>query len=324
MKTNRLLARLAATLALVIAPAGAADAGTGTIQGRVQNARTGEYIERARLQMTGMNLETFTDEGGFYRFTQVPTGEISIETFFTGLPAAVVRVTVTPGAVVERDIMVGSADPAAPVKLAEFVVDVSREMAASAIAINEQRFAPNIKNVVSTDEFGYVPEGNAADFLKFLPGISIDVVGGNSREVSINGAPAENVPITLDGFNMASSGVGNVNTTRTVAMDMFSVNNVARIEVEYTPTPESQGSALAGSVNMVPRSAFERSRPVLNVSAFVMMRSNEHGFHRTPGPRQSPSRKFDPGFDFAYVMPSTIASASPFRGARRRISPRSR
>ncbi|MDO8539329.1 MAG: carboxypeptidase regulatory-like domain-containing protein [Opitutaceae bacterium] len=309
LKPHQFVRTLFAALlaSLSVAPAAvAADAGVGTIEGRVQNARTGEYMERARLQLAGTTQETFTDADGFYRFARVAPGEATIEAFFTGLPPETIRITVAPGVTVQRDIVFGgvaAAERDSTVKLAAFVVGASREMAASAIAINEQRFAPNIKNVLATDEFGFVPEGNAAEFLKFLPGITIESSGGNSREVSINGAPAANVPITVEGFSMASASVGNVNTSRTVAMDMVSVNNVARIEVEYTPTPESQGAALAGSVNMVPRSAFERSRPVFNGSVFVMMRSNEHSFKPTPGPLQSPSRKFDPGFDFSYVAP---------------------
>ena len=41
------------------------------------------------------------------------------------------------------------------VKLDEFVVTASTEMEGAAIAIHEQRFAPNQKTVVATDEFGF-------------------------------------------------------------------------------------------------------------------------------------------------------------------------
>jgi TonB-dependent receptor len=299
---------LVACLLVVAQPAriAAADAAEGTIEGRVQNAQTGEYLERARIRIAGTAAETFTDADGFFRLNRVSAGDATLEVFFTGLPPQSVRVRVAPGALVQQDVVFNAATPPAgdgTVKLAAFVVDTSREMAASALAINEQRFAPNIKNVVSTDEFGFVAEGNAADFLKFLPGITIENSGGNSRDVSINGVPSANVPITLDGFSVASAGVGDTNTGRAVAMDMMSINNLSRIEVEYSPTPESQGAALAGTVNMVPRSAFERARPVLNASAFLVMRSTEPDFKKTPGPRTSPSRKIDPGFDFSYVAP---------------------
>ncbi|MEN9592093.1 MAG: hypothetical protein RJA21_552, partial [Gemmatimonadota bacterium] len=307
----RIVPRLAWILScLGFAVLGAQPAGTGVIDGRVVNLRTGEYLEGARLTVEGTALETFSDSAGQYRLTGVPAGQARVRVFFTGLAPLTETVALGAGAILQRDLALtaagASAGPAASdatVKLDAFVVGVSREMAASALAINEQRFAPNIKNVLSTDEFGFVAEGNAADFLKFLPGITIENGGGNSRDVSINGVPSANVPITLDGFSMASASVGDTNTGRAVAMDMVSVNNLSRIEVEYSPTPESQGAALAGTVNMVPRSAFERTLPVLNASAFVIMRSTEHDFNRTPGPRTTPSRKVDPGFDFSYVAP---------------------
>jgi TonB-dependent receptor len=300
---------LLAVIVAGLAPVFAQPAANGTLEGRVLNLRTGEYLEGARLTIEGTALETFTDSAGQYRLTGVPAGQVRLRAFYTGLLPLAETLTVAAGSVVQRDLNLATADatraatPGAPLLLDAFVVGDSREMAASALAINEQRFAPNIKNVLSTDEFGFVAEGNAADFLKFLPGITIENSGGNSRDVSINGVPSANVPITLDGFSVASSGVGNTNTGRAVAMDMMSVNNLSRMEVEYSPTPETPGAALAGLVNMVPRSAFERVRPVVNTSVFVIMRSTEHDLHQTPGPHLTPSRKVDPGFDFNYVAP---------------------
>ena len=299
-----------AFLALLLAPAlWAQPSAPGAIEGRVQLARSGEYLEGVRLTVEGTNLEAATDATGQYRLGGVPAGPARLRAFYTGLAPIVENVSVPPGGTVQRDLTFGPAAGApaaaagAPVRLDAFVVGDSREMAASALAINEQRFAPNIKSVLATDEFGFVAEGNAADFLKFLPGITIESGGGNARDVSINGVPAANVPITLDGFSVASAGVGDTNTGRAVAMDMMSVNNLSRVEVEYSPTPESPGAALAGLVNLVPRSAFERARPALNATAFVIMRSTEPDLQRTPGPRLTPSRKVDPGFEFNYVAP---------------------
>ncbi|MBI5767912.1 MAG: TonB-dependent receptor [Verrucomicrobia bacterium] len=306
MLLRRLLAlALALTLPALTTALPAQPAATGTIEGRVQNARTGEFLERARLTIAGSSLEAFTAADGSFRLAPVPAGDVTLQIFYTGLPAESVRLPVAAGATVTRDIELGPKAPAAgdTVKLAAFVVGESREMAASALAINEQRFAPNIKNVLSTDEFVTVAEGNAAEFLKFIPGVTVESTGGNARDISINGAPAANVPITLAGFSVASANVGDTNVGRTVAMDMMSVNNLSRIEVEYTPTPESQGAALSGTVNLVPRSAFERARPVFNFSTYLSLRSNENSFSRSAGPRRTPSRKAGPGVDFSWVAP---------------------
>ncbi|MDO8540536.1 MAG: TonB-dependent receptor [Opitutaceae bacterium] len=285
-------------------PLVAQTASLGAIEGRVLNSRSGEYLASARITVEGTKLETFSDADGNYQLNNVPAGTARVTTFFTGLPPQTTSVTVTGGRSVEHDVTF-AASPARPdegvVKLDEMVVETYREMEGAALAINEQRFAANMKEVVSTEEFGNVAEGNAAEFLKFLPGVTIDYTGGNARDISINGVPSSNVPVTVDGFSVATA--ANLGTGRAVQSDMISINNLSRIEVMYSPTPESQGSALAGSVNMVPRSSFERVRPVFNGSVYVMMRDNARDFKKVPGPKPSPTRNVHPGFDFSYVAP---------------------
>ncbi len=280
----------------------------GTIEGRVVNTRTGEYLELARVTLVGTALETFTDSSGQYRLSNVPAGAAKVKVFFTGQEVQTDTIVVTPGATVQHDFNLTAgrgrrtADPTgAVVKLDQFVVSTSKEMDAAAIAINEQRFAANMKNVVSADEFGAVVEGNVGDFLKFLPGVTIDYGGGDARTISLNGVPSNNVPVTVGGFALASA--QSSGTSRTVELEQVSVNNIARFEVNHSPTPESQGAALAGSVNMVPRSAFERSRPVFNGSLFLMMKDTAKNWGKTPGPRRVPTRKIKPGFDFSWVVP---------------------
>ncbi len=288
--------------------AGSAEVRTGTITGRVSQPATGEFVERVRITVEGTTLETFTDADGNYRLTNVPVGVVRVGAFFTGLGQQTSSVTVTAGSITAHDIALPTRAAAvpvdgAPIKLDEFVVATSREMTAAARAINEQRFAPNMRNVVSTDEFGDIAEGNVAEFLKFLPGVNIDYAGGNAREISLNGVPGDYVPVTIDGFSLASAvGGGAGGTNRSVGLDQVSINNLSRIEVSFSPTPESQGNALAGSVNMVPRSSFERARPLFNWSTYVMMRDNARDWSRTPAPRH-PTRKIHPGADFSYVAP---------------------
>lgn len=287
-------------------PAAASATASGVIEGRVLNSRSGEYIENARLTIEGTALEAFTDANGFYRFAHVPPGTARIKVFYTGFPAQSAEVAVSAGRVAAHDISLsGTPSKAAgpdgdTVKLSKFVVEESREMDIAAVAINEQRFAPNIKNVVSTDDFGSVAESNVGEFLKFMPGITVDYNGGNAREISIDGVPSGNVPVTVGGFMLASTSVG---TSRAPSLDFISVNNASRVEVSYSPTPESEGSALAGSVNVVPRSSFGRSRPQFKTSVYLTMRDNARDFNKTPGPRAKPTRKVHPGLDFSYIMP---------------------
>ena len=77
---------------------------------------------------------------------------------------------VAPGQTVQRNFDLTGFDqrpsgPEGPVKLSEFIVSSSREMDGAAIAINTQRFAPNVMNVVAADEFGPMATGNVGEIL---------------------------------------------------------------------------------------------------------------------------------------------------------------
>ncbi len=278
---------------------------TGTVTGRVQNGTTGQYLNNARVTVQGTAHVAFTDESGSYRLTNLPAGPVVLEVFYTGMETQQIPLDLAGAPVLERNVsLLGGAryrNDTEIVKLDSLVISASREMDGAAIAINEQRFAPNIVNVVSADEFGVVPDGNIGEFLKMLPGITMGYRGGDPREISMNGVPSANVPVSIGGFSLATSEVSG--TGRNVELNAVSINNVSRIEAVYSPTPESPGSALAGSINLVPRSAFERARPVFNGSVYLAARDSTIEWGRTRGPARSPTYKVRPGFDFSWIVP---------------------
>lgn len=292
-------------LVVSASPPAWAAAATGVIEGRIFNPRSGTVVEGARVSVEASSLVTFSDSDGVFRLTDVPAGNVQVRIFYTGITPQIETISVVAGQTVQRDITLATAqaDPLKPdgnvVKLDQFVVGETREMAAAAIAINEQRFAPNVKTVVSTDEFGAVAEGNVAEFLRYLPGLTVDLSGGDARTVSIDGAPAANTPVTLNGLSLSSP----TGTGRAVEVGFFNLNNISRIEVSMSPTPDSPGSALAGSVNMVPRSSFERTKPLFNGSVYMMMRDDLIKFGDQAALYRDPRRVIHPGFDLSWVVP---------------------
>ena len=221
----------------------------GTTEGPITHPATGGILENARISVVGSPHEVLSDSGGFYRLDGVPAGTAQVRVFFSGFPLAMAAVSVAEGQTAQRDFELsltasGARKTSAPstdgsvVKLDDFVVATSREMSAAALAINEQRFAPNMKNVVATDEFGDVAEGNVAEFMKFLSSVNIDYAGGNARDISQNGVPSIYVPVTLDGFGLASAVGGG--TSRGIGLDQVAINNLSRVEVSFSPTPDSQ------------------------------------------------------------------------------------
>jgi len=187
---------------------------SGAISGRVQNVATGQYLNNARVTVKGTELVAFTDQTGSYRLTGVPSGPTVLEAFFTGLDPLQLPVTIRAGDIVDQDISLTNSarygtDASGTVKLDSFVVATARETDSAAIAINEQRFAPNIKNIVSADALGDVMDGNVGEFLKFMPGITAEYdreSGGSVASVSVRGFPTAQAVVSGDGLQMANTG----------------------------------------------------------------------------------------------------------------------
>src|SRR5581483_11437645 len=106
---------------------------------------------------------------------------------------------------------------------------------AAAIAVNEQRVAPNIKSVVSTDEFGIIPDSNPGEFLKWLPGVGVEYFANNITGVNVRGLGAVNTEINFDGMAIASANADG--TSRTFELMGASATDLARVEVRKLPLP---------------------------------------------------------------------------------------
>lgn len=197
----------------------------------------------------------------------------TIRVLYTGLPTQSVVVDVKPGEVIRGDVVFGAGVSGDVVTLEQFTVSDTREIDARTIAINEQRYSPNLKNVVSTDEFGAVTEGNVGEFAKWLPGVTVDYNAADARTISIRGLPSSTTPVSVDGNRMASA--ASSSATRVFELEQVSINNISRVEVTKVPTPDSPADALGGAINLVSRSAFERSRPVFNYRAYTSVNSAE-------------------------------------------------
>jgi len=274
------------------------------IEGRISNADNGTYLNNARVAIIGTTLEAFTNSAGEYRLTDVPSGPVTVVVAYTGLPSRESQVMAQGGQTVTLDFSLSArnaaSDQSGVVVLDTFTVAAARELTAAAIAINEQRNAANIKSVMAADTFGDSPDGNIGDSLKFLPGVNLEFVP-EARAISLRGIAPNFTSVTVDGARMASAASGN--TTRSFELEQVSMNNVSRVEVVKSRTPDLPADALGGSVNMVSKSAFERSKPIFVYKAYLNMNSQARSFGKTPGPQNVATRKVQPGADFSLIYP---------------------
>jgi iron complex outermembrane recepter protein len=254
---------------------------TGTIEGRVFNSATGTALPNARVSVDGRNSETVTDGSGSYRLAEVPEGSVAVTVFYVGMQRQTAAVNVLSGGTARLDFELTRAvrhpgTEGEPVKLEAFEVVAEGIKSAQELAMNEQRNAPNIKNVVAIDEYGERGQENIGEFLHFLPGVAVDYgLGG----MSIRGFPLSDTSVQLDGGEIA----GARSNTRQLTLSDVPMNNVSRVEVVKVPTPDLPASGLGGTVNLITKSGFEVKKPTLSYELYSQFHS-AHGIDLSGGP----------------------------------------
>ncbi|MSU50742.1 MAG: TonB-dependent receptor [Opitutus sp.] len=283
---------------------------TGSVTGRVQNIATGQYLNNAQVSVRNTSLVTLTDQSGNYRLTHVPSGPVVLDVYYTGLDPRQVPLELVAGGTVIQNIDLTSVarygEGAGVVKLDAFVLSASRETNAMAIATNEQRFAPNIKLVVSADSYGDVMDGNVVELMKFLPGVTAVYDRGDDpssvSRIGIRGFSSSMVAISSDGAQMANTSNA-TGDSRAFSFSQVTINNLSRVEVVKVPTPATPADSMAGSVNMISKSAFERKGASLHYS--LDLTGSTLDFHpgRTPHTNDERIYKILPGLTFDYTLP---------------------
>ncbi len=304
------LAGFRAFLVLVLAALNAANVaaadGTATVSGRVKNVATNQYLNKAQVSVKGHDNIALTDEFGSYRLVNLPAGNVTLQVFYTDLDVQEVALQLAPGAAVERDFDLTSVaryGTQATVQLDPFKVAADRETNAQAIAINEQRFASNIKNVVSTDSLGTILGNNAGEFLKYLPGVTGEYAQLDINSVSLRGIGGGMTAFTSNGEPMASAFVAGQG--RSFNPQTMTFQDISRVEVTKVPTPSTAADSLAGSINLVSKSAFERARSQLHYGVNLIGNGENLTLRKTPysvGDKTTYKTHLGGDFDFTWLV----------------------
>ncbi len=261
-----------------------AQAQTATVTGRVMNQATGEYLKYATVQVVGSEKSTITEDGGVYTLTNLPPGEVKLSASYTGLDVQDVTVVVPATGSVQQDISMTSSSLGEVIKLGEFKVASARE--GNSKAIVQQRVAMNLKTIVAADAFGDVAEGNVGEFLKLLPGVSVDYVDNDVRSTRIRGLPPKYTTTTLDGLPIANSGSNNLSATgqgRYTELEQLSMAALDVVETTKTPTPDMMGLNLAGNVNAISKSAFNQKGRSIKYQGSTNFNQWYGSFGKSPG-----------------------------------------
>lgn len=132
-------------------------------------------------------------------------------------------------------------------------------------AIDAKRTNEQIGEFLSGDDIGQQPDYNISDSFRRLPGVQTVFDEDEGRYVGIRGLNPNFTFGTLDGSAIATAERGN----RQLNMEAIPTTAVKRLEVIKSRTPDIEGNAIGGTVNLVTRSAFDAPGTVLLGSAFI-------------------------------------------------------
>lgn len=228
----------------------------GKITGRVTDASTNDKLPGANLFLKGTNYGAASDRTGQFRIDNVIPGSYELVCSYMGYDKFSTEVNVTAGGVTEVYVELKSSY----VEMEEIVVQGERQ--GQVKALSQQRTSNTIKNVVSEEQMQRFPDLNTAEVLQRIPAVSIERDQGEGRYVLVRGTEARLNSMTVNGERLPSPDGGE----RAVPMDVISSEQLASIEVTKALTPDMDGDAIGGSVNLVTKSAFDYQGRYFNIS----------------------------------------------------------
>lgn len=117
-------------------------------------------------------------------------------------------------------------------------------------ALKQQKNNLNITNVVTADQAGKYPDDNVGEALRRISGISVQNDQGEARNIVMRGFGTQLNSVTLNGDRLPSAEGDN----RNIQLDLIPTNMIEAIVVKKSLTPDMEGDAIGGSVNLITRS----------------------------------------------------------------------
>jgi len=221
-----------------------AQEGNGTVSGRVMGPDR-SALQGARVELQPKGLTAVSDSQGQFTISDMPSGSYTLTVSYIGFAPFSTPVSVTAGGVAQVEALLR-------IEVVSEQVIVRGERERGEIeALNRERTADTIIQVLPAEVITSLPNTNVADALGRLPSVSLERDEGEGKYIQIRGTEPRLNNVTINGVRITSP----ESDVRTIKLDVIPAVLVESIELSKTLSANQDGDAIGGSVNLVTRTA---------------------------------------------------------------------
>lgn len=225
-----------------------------SVSGEVTDAGKTVTFQGAIVRIDELGRTTTTDNRGRFRMANVPEGQYTLVITYVGAAETRIPISVTGSGLNMGDVIIGGGT-------VEEVI-VYGQAAAIAGALSQERASDNLVSVLDTDAMGQFPDQNVAESLRRLSGVTVENDQGEGRYVVIRGMDPDLNATSINGVRATAA-----EPRRALQLDVIPSDVLDGLEVHKTLTPDMDGDAIGGSINVKTLSAFSRKGPYIKARA---------------------------------------------------------
>ena len=220
----------------------------GVLKGRIVDENN-LPLPGANLSINSLNIGTTSDFNGFFTILKVNEGTFELEVSFIGYESKQTEITIETSKTTTYNFQLKPG-----VLLDE--VSIGLQTQGQAKALNQQKSATGVSNIIASDQVGKFPDDNIGDALKRVPGINVQYDQGEARFANVRGTEPRLNSVSVNGERIPSA-EGEI---RAVQLDLIPSDMIQTVEVTKTLTPDMDADAIGGAINLVTRSAPKSTR----------------------------------------------------------------
>jgi outer membrane receptor protein involved in Fe transport len=223
---------------------------SGTIRGKVTDANTGEVLVGVTVQIQQLHQSVMTGLDGSYQLKNVPQGTYTLSATGVSYQPFSQSVDITDKDNGKDRVLIQNIGlQPAHATLQEATVVVGRTSGATDAGARQlEKVSDNVVNILSTHQLQLMPDVTVANVLRRVSGVTVDRGdNGEGRYPVIRGMDKRYNYTLVNGIKIPSPDDKN----RYVPMDMFPSEMLQRLEVIKSLTPDMEGDAIGGVINMV-------------------------------------------------------------------------